>query len=62
MWKKPSIELPDFNKSNLEELLEKESLDTNGGASVNLLNVDLSSISTPTRPPGIISYPAFDFE
>ncbi|MDT8717560.1 hypothetical protein IAI10_12885 [Clostridium sp. 19966] len=61
MWKKPSIEMPDFNKSNLEELLEKESLDTNGGASANSSNINLDSISTITRTPGYVSDPPFDF-
>lgn len=33
MWKKPSIEKPPFMKVSLEDMSEKESLDTNGGIS-----------------------------
>jgi hypothetical protein len=37
MWKKPSIEKPDFNKFAIDDLSEKEAFELNGG--LNLPNV-----------------------
>ena len=58
MWKKPSIQKPDFNKLNLNEISEKESLETNGGIVSTKLPIGI-----PTFPPlsGIIAQP-FDFK
>lgn len=36
MWKKPSIQKPDFKKVNLDEMSEKESLETNGGLKLGI--------------------------
>ncbi|MDT8717558.1 hypothetical protein IAI10_12875 [Clostridium sp. 19966] len=55
MWKKPSIELPDFKKSNLKEILEGEAIETNGGSISNLVSTDLIQTIPPTRPPGRVS-------
>ena len=58
MWKKPSIQKPDFNKLNLNEISEKESLETNGGISSIKLPIDIK-IFPPLS--GIIAQP-FDFK
>ncbi len=57
MWKKPSIQKPDFNKVNLDEISEKESLETNGGIVTTKLPIGI-----PIFPPlsGVIARP-FDF-
>ncbi len=59
MWKKPSIQKPDFKKVNLDEMSEKESLETNGG----LTAIKLPTIGIPIFPPlsGVIAQP-FDFK
>ena len=41
MWKKPSIQKPDFNKLNLNEISEKESLETNGGITSTQLPIGI---------------------
>lgn len=46
MWKKPSMQKPDFKMVNLDELSDKESIETNGGI-----------MSIPTRLSGMISIP-----
>ncbi|PYG86622.1 hypothetical protein LY28_02841 [Ruminiclostridium sufflavum DSM 19573] len=64
MWKKPSIQKPDFIKADLNEISEKESLETNGGLveSVNLaINLpDITVSPFPTRLSGMIAK-KFDF-
>lgn len=57
MWKKPSIQKPDFKKVNLDEMSEKESLDTNGG----LISIK-PPVIIPIIPPlsGMVAKP-FDF-
>ncbi|HEX9060456.1 MAG TPA: hypothetical protein VF941_09775 [Clostridia bacterium] len=70
MWKKPSIEKPDFKKANLEtmvsfaEITEKESLETNGGSSIGTIEIINIGILKPikiTRTPGIVASP-FNFK
>lgn len=49
MWKKPSMQKPDFKKVNLDDLSETESIETNGGK--------FNTSYIPIRLPGLISFP-----
>ena len=40
MWKKPSMEKPDFKRLCLQEISGKESLETNGGRIADLISID----------------------
>lgn len=53
MWKKPILQKPEFTKVNLDEISEKESLETNGGA-ISLLPNDMKNI---IRLSGMIAIP-----
>ncbi len=55
MWKKPSIQKPDFNKLNLNEISEKESLETNGGIASTVSPISIIKIYPPLS--GIIAPP-----
>ena len=62
MWKKPSLEKPDFKKVNLEELSEKECIEINGGLVESPVVLDTSieiiksyKIKFPGRLSGIVA-------
>lgn len=57
MWKKPSLQKPDFKKVNLDELSDRESIETNGG--VTSIITDKPLISPFINPPlsGVIAIP-----
>lgn len=53
MWKKPTLQKPDFMKVNLDEISEKESLETNGGLTT-IINKPISQI---IRTSGLVADP-----
>lgn len=59
MWKKPSIEKPDFNNFAIKELSEKEAYELNGGLSSSLRDLipDLNPIKPFKPTPGLVAPP-----